>query len=399
MKISDLLANRDPATPVAIGSQGARLETSDFENLEPPDSLYVDLVDEDALVALTKLVAADGVAASLHIGFAHAGANAQHNLVAPGESMWLLRTSGTTGEPKLVAHTLATLLHHSTTVSAGPPPRWGLLYPWSRFAGLQVVLHALNSRGTLLAPDLTRGLHEAIAFLAIEGCTHLSATPSLWRLLLAAPAASRLNLEQITLGGEIADQAILSALSSRYDNARITHVYASTDAGSAFAIHDQLAGFPASLLSSPRERRGIDVRDGELFIHNPNVAGLQGSPGNDAWIATGDLVVEAGGRFLFNGRRDSLINVGGSKFYAEQLEQYVLAIDGVLSAHVHGVPNPVLGTLVVVDAVATAGNVAEEVRQRILHECKTNLPRYMVPGRIRMKDNLHVESSGKLARR
>ncbi len=375
------------------------MEASDLQNLQLPDSLDVDVVDEDPISALRILMAADGTARSLHIGFAHSEAAREQDIAKSTESIWVLRTSGTTGKPKLVAHTLGTLLHRDNTLPVGPPPRWGLLYPWYRFAGLQVLLHALKSKGTLLVPDLSRGLPEAVQFLADQGCTHLSATPSLWRLLLTAPAASYLNLTQITLGGEIADQAILSTLAARYGNARITHVYASTDAGSTFAVHDRRAGFPTTLLSTPRECRGIDVRDGELFIHNPHVTALQGGAENDAWIATGDLVVEDGGRFLFSGRRDSIINVGGSKFHAEQLEQYVLAIDGVLSAHVHGVPNPVLGTLVVVDAVATAGNVAEEVRQRILHECKANLPRYMVPGRIRMKDNLSVEPSGKLARR
>jgi len=38
-------------------------------------------------------------------------------------------------------------------------------------------------------------------------------------------------LRQITLGGEIADQAVLDALARRFPGARITHVYASTEAG------------------------------------------------------------------------------------------------------------------------------------------------------------------------
>ena len=60
------------------------------------------------------------------------------------ETEWLLPTSGTTGIPKLIPHTISSL---SKTVrldhGKGASLRWGTLYDIGRFAGLQVFLQAL----------------------------------------------------------------------------------------------------------------------------------------------------------------------------------------------------------------------------------------------------------------
>jgi len=89
------------------------------------------------------------------------------------ETHWTLTTSGTTGLPKLIPHTLNSL---TRTVVRGMPqqtPRWGLLYDPTRFAGLQVVLQALIGGGVLLTPDTHTPLASQIDFLRTQGCTHL----------------------------------------------------------------------------------------------------------------------------------------------------------------------------------------------------------------------------------
>ena len=56
-------------------------------------------------------------------------------------------------------------------------------------------------------------------------------------------------------------------LSKRFPEARITHIYASTEAGVGFAVKDQKAGFPASFLADPPPRIQIDVSpEGQLLV-------------------------------------------------------------------------------------------------------------------------------------
>ncbi len=105
------------------------------------------------------------------------------------QTHWVLSTSGTTGTPKLVAHTLESLT--STTkldVQAGAAMRWGLVYDPARFAGLQLVLQALLGGGVLVVPP-QESLAVQLAFMAKHGVNALSATPSLWRKILMTSGA------------------------------------------------------------------------------------------------------------------------------------------------------------------------------------------------------------------
>jgi acyl-CoA synthetase (AMP-forming)/AMP-acid ligase II len=143
------------------------------------------------------------------------------------DTLWTLATSGTTNTPKLVAHRLDSLTR-TTKVSQGASSswRWGLLFEPARFAGLQVMLQGLLGGGGLIALDPETDLNEQVRSLAEAGCTALSATPTMWRKLLMTSDIGRLELQQVTLGGEIADDAVLRALAPRFRQARITNIYA-----------------------------------------------------------------------------------------------------------------------------------------------------------------------------
>ncbi len=401
MTLSDFLTSCDAEHAIMVSQDGRRLVVGDVRPRSVSIPPVVAVTTRDPLEAVRTLIEADGIAHEVTVGFErYPDSQATHSR---GSTRWILRTSGTTGRPKEVVHTLSTLVggrrQHDPVA---PYERWALVYPWDRFAGLQVILRAITRGGSVLGVDRSASLASQISFLREYGCTHMSATPTLWRLMLSNPDFGSVPLVQITLGGEIADQRILDALAETFPTARITHVYASTEAGSAFAVNDGLAGFPMSMLSKPREVRGIDVRDGELFIHNPNVANLQ-SLGDDesppAWIATGDLVEKVGPRFRFAGRRDSMINVGGSKFRAEQLEQYVMTLPGVAQAVVRSRSSPIIGTLVIVELVANGSENPVQVKKRVIESCARDLPRYMMPGRVYIAEDFSIADSGKVKRR
>ena len=110
-----------------------------------------------------------------------------------------------------MGHTLATL---TRTVRSGlelPRHHWGLLYDLVRFAGLQVFLQAFLSGAPLILVNVAAGIDAQIAALAAGGCTALSATPTWWRKILMSGTDRTLPLRQVTLGGEIADAAVLAA--------------------------------------------------------------------------------------------------------------------------------------------------------------------------------------------
>ena len=169
---------------------------------------------------------------------------------------WVLPTSGTTGAPKLVAHSLEGLLG----AIVKPPLQeqsivWATFYDIRRYGGLQIFLRAVTGGSTLVLSDADEPLECFLLRCRDAGVTHMSGTPSHWRRLLMSPHVNVLSLKYVRLSGEIADRAILDSLRVAYPDARIVHAFASTEAGVAFEVTDGQEGFPASFVDAGGEVR------------------------------------------------------------------------------------------------------------------------------------------------
>jgi acyl-CoA synthetase (AMP-forming)/AMP-acid ligase II len=293
----------------------------------------------------------------------------------------LVLTTGTTGAPKAVRHDWAALAAALPPARIDRDARWLLAYDLGQFAGLQVLLHVLLTRGALVVPP-SRAPGDVVATLGAARVTHASATPTCWRLVAGAldgRAAAGLALRQITLGGEAAPQGLLDRLAALFPRARVTHVYAGTEFGSVLAVHDGRAGLPAAAVRNGHLR----VVDGELHVR----AGRTG-----AWLGTGDLVELRGDRVAFVGRRSEVINVGGAKVHPLPVEELVCAVAGVRLAAVYGRPNAVTGQLVAVDVVAQPGADPRAVEAAIRDACAA-LPAPARPRRIRFVDELETRGT------
>lgn len=336
-----------------------------------------------------------------------AGALAPDACLAAGRhadtsTSWLMTTSGTTGVPKIIRHTLGSL---ARTVYRGAPgwaPVWGQLYDPTRFAGMQVTLQALIGGKTMVAPDTSTALRAQVAMLAEHGVTHLSATPTLWRRLLMVPEIDQVPLEQITSGGEIVDQQIIDALKKRFQDARITHIYASTEAGVGFSVKDGQAGFPAAYLSSGPA--GVDMKLVEDVLWLRPSGGAAGAAhsgieiDSDGFICSGDRIKQDGERLYFQGRDSGMINIGGVKIYPEAVERVILTVPGVVLANVTSKPSPMTGALVVAD-VQVEGEVDRPVLKKAIQDaCRAQLEREAVPAVVRFSEDLKMNAAGKLLR-
>lgn len=321
------------------------------------------------------------------------------------ETRWLMTTSGTTGEPKIVSHSLASLSRTVRTATlSGGPPIWGMLYDFTRFAGMQVFLQAVLSGARLVVADIERPLEDRLAAFAAAGVTHLSATPTLWRKILMTPTASQLKPRQITLGGEVVDDRILTALRHAWPGARIVHIFASTEAGVGFSVTDGRAGFPRTYLEDAPANVDIRVDGDRLFIRNSLVASTYVGSGEDiadadGWVATGDVVELTEERVLFLGRASGLINVGGDKVLPEEVEQVLISHPAVSAVRVFGKRNPITGALV---AAEVALNENPPDNATIVGQLRAfaaeHLPPHKVPALIRIVPKLSTNAAGKIVR-
>lgn len=380
---------------------------------DPAQKLIVPPAEPAA--AIRTLIDADGRAgailllpASLHgpgrntaVATAEAALSAGLPMGAPGTA-WILATSGTTGRPKLVRHDLASL----TRTTRPEPDRgagqvWGLMYDPARFAGMQVILQSLLSGAHLVIPDRAAPLADQLALLAAQGCTHLSATPTLWRRILMTPRATDLRLHQVTLGGEIADDAVLASLARAFPHARITHVFASTEAGAAFSVSDGRAGFPARYLEDPPAGIALRLHDGRLWVRNdlvgPTYVGTTTTLAHAGWVDTGDRVTVDGDRIHFAGRESGMINVGGTEVLPEQVESELTAHPQVALARVYGRANPITGAIVMADIVPASG-APETVAADVLAHLRQRLDPHMVPAVVRVVPDIAVSDAAKISR-
>jgi acyl-coenzyme A synthetase/AMP-(fatty) acid ligase len=326
------------------------------------------------------------------------------------ETEWVLLTSGTTGRPKLVVHTLASL---AGAIEGGRPPAdrtvWSTFYDIRRYGGLQIFLRAALTGTSLVLSSAQESTADFLARAGSHGVSHISGTPSHWRRASMSSSAHLIAPVYVRLSGEIADQAILNRLRSLYPQAKIAHAFATTEAGVAFDVSDGLTGFPADVIEHTPfvimkiENRSLRVRSDRtarcyLGDHNSAIRD------DDGFVDTGDVLELRVDRYHFVGRGDGMINVGGMKVYPEEVEAVINGHPKVQMSLVRTKKNPITGALVVADVVlkvasGPADNDIGELHHDILQLCREALPSHKVPAAINFVPALAVAETGKLIRR
>ena len=327
------------------------------------------------------------------------------------DTEWVLLTSGTTGAPKLVVHSLASLTSAlpSSAHTSAEPLTWSTFYDIRRYGGLQVFLRGVHA-GSLVLSDPSEAVGDFLSRAAAAGITHISGTPSHWRRALMSGAAAAIAPRYVRLSGEIADQPILDGLRAAYPNATVAHAFASTEAGVAFEVRDGRAGFPCAFVGVPGPVE-LAVRDETLHIRSAGAAqcylgsGAEPLRGEDGFVDTGDRVEERAGRYYFMGRRGGVINVGGLKVHPEEVEAVINAHPWVRMSLVRARRNPITGAVVTAEVVVNdpsglrgAPPNADILTRELTERCRRSLEPHKVPAMIRIVPTLVVSPSGKLVR-
>ena len=324
-------------------------------------------------------------------------------------TQWLMLTSGTSGVPKIVSHSLEGLSGAIVADGAarGPAPVWATFYDIRRYGGLQIFLRAAIGGGSMVLSHPGEPLADHLARLRARGVTHISGTPSHWRKVLMSASTASFSPRYVRLSGEIADQAVLDGLRKAFPEAAIGHAYASTEAGVGFAVNDGLEGFPASFVREARDGVEMKVEDGSLRIRSQRTAhayvGRTAAELTDAqgFVDTGDMVELRGERYHFVGRRGGIINIGGLKVHPEEIEAVINRHPLVRMSCAKSRRSPITGAIVVADVILADpddASRASDIRNEILANCRASLPAHKVPALIKFVRSLDITAAGKLAR-
>jgi len=316
---------------------------------------------------------------------------------------WVMFTSGTSGTPKMVVHSLAGLVGAIRREPADPVI-WGTFYDIRRYGGLQILLRALLTNASLVITGPGESFDDFLPRIIARGVTHLTGTPSHWRRLLMTPEAKPLAPRYVRLSGEIADQAVLDALSARFAGVPVGHAYASTEAGVGFEVNDGREGFPADFVG----RDGpvlMKVEDGSLRLRTERAAthylNADAGPLRDAdgFVDSGDMLELRDGRYYFVGRRNGVINVGGLKVHPEEVEAVINRHPAVRMSLVKARRNPITGAIVIAEVVLNPHDQPDDaLKAEILALCRRELPPFKVPAALRIVPEIAITASGKLER-
>lgn len=300
-------------------------------------------------------------------------------------------TSGTTGQPKKVIHSVSTLARMVRISESHKKHIWAFAYNPTHMAGLQVFFQTFENKNTLVN---VFNKDRATVYDCIEKyhITHISATPTFYRLLLPVTRSYN-SVQRVTLGGEKSDEKLYNFILQIFPNAKINNIYASTEAGSLFVTKGEYFQIPESLSDK------IKVVQNELLVHKSLLGTSESFEFSGDFYKTGDLIewidIEKS-LFRFKSRKNELINVGGYKVNPDEVENMILQINGIEQVVVYGKANSILGNILCAE-VKTDKNVKLseiQIRQYLIGK----LQGYKIPRKIDFVESFSLTRTGKIKR-
>lgn len=348
------------------------------------------------------------------------------------EPALILYTSGSTGRPKGILLSHANLRAGARIVSRyldmKPDERILSVLPFAFDYGLNQLLCAVH-RGATLVLARSRLMVSICDQLRDHRITALAGVPPLWAQLMSRlsplPLMQLPDLRLITNSGGTFPTELLRRYRRHLPHVRTFLMYGLSEAfRSSFLPPDEVDERPTSIGRAIPETQLYVVSDdgrevgpgggtGELVHAGPTVAlGYWRDPDATArvfrphpWHPEGPPVVFSGdwvrrdeqGYLHFVGRRDHMLKCHGHRVSPDEIEEVVYASGLVVEAAAAGEPDPIAGTRVVVHVVPREPR--PDLARLLLVHCRRELPRYMMPARIVVRERLPRTATGKLDRR
>lgn len=358
---------------------------------------------------------------------AHPADTARHPAPATvdPEGLALLQVSGgTTGIPKLIPRTHAAY-HYSVRESARicrctRATRFLVVIPAAHnFAlsspGILGVLHAGGC--VVVCPDPVPS--TAFRLIERERITMTALVPPLLMAWLATRSRSDADLsalEMIQVGGAVLPPEAAARVAPEF-GCRLQQVFGMAEGLVNYTRLDDpeeivtgTQGRPISELDeiSVRTPQGEEVEPGTsgvLWTRGPyTIRSYVGGVGRssfdgDGFYSSGDIVRRLpSGHFVVEGRAKDHINRAGEKISAEEVENHIIAIPGVVDAAVVGVPSEHLGECTCAFISTGDGGARISHADVIDHLRRLGLEEHKYPDRTEITEEFPVTGVGKLSR-
>ena len=321
---------------------------------------------------------------------------------------FVLFTSGTSGEPKLVTHGQRyvwgeTLQATSWMAAQADELVWSTAAPgWSKSARNCFLAPWLGGAAALLQ-DRRFDAGERLSTIRAEQVDVLCMAPTEYRLIAASgPIGSLPSLRRAVTAGEPLGVPAFEAWREQ-TGLEISDGYGQTETGQVTGVQPGETGPPGSM-GRPLPGVVVRVEDGELLVDPSTVPtfflGYDGGVAPEGWWHTGDQVrQDEDGWLFFLARTDDVIISAGYRIGPVEVESALQTHAAVRECAVLGVPDDergmVVGAAVVLQPGVDAGDGLVAELQR--HAREETAP-YKYPRRVWFVDELPKTTSGKVIR-
>jgi acetyl-CoA synthetase len=428
MPAPNLLTSRDIAYRLQRGESSTVIVSADA--VAKVDAIC----DGDSAIVHRICSVGDGEPAAGWLSFEELCAAADPEAVEAPRSraedpMLLFFTSGTTGGPKMVLHSMSHALGHVATARFWHDLRAGDRHwtvtdtGWAKAAwgGLFGQWH---ERAEVMQVDLVRPEADAVLrLLAEHEVTSFCAPPTLYRTLVQADlrAYDLATLRHCTSAGEPLNPQVLRAWAEGTGGLTIFDGYGQTETTLAVANFRALPVRPGSM-GKPVPGYTVDVIDdegspagvdelGDIAIHrNPPPVGLflryhrdgaaTRSRMRQEWYLTGDRGRrDADGYIWFEGRDDDIITSSAYRIGPFEVESALLEHPAIVEAGVVGKPDPERTEIVCAFVILAEGwEPSDDLARELQDHVKRVTAPYKYPREIVYVNELPKTVSGKIRR-
>jgi long-chain acyl-CoA synthetase len=334
----------------------------------------------------------------------------------------ILYTSGTTGRPKgaMLTHfgTTHSVIHYQWVMELTEKDRCLLAVPMSHVTGVIALIDTMvHCAGALVIMPIFKAA-DFIELAARHRITYSLIVPAMFNLCLLAPNFQQADLSAWRVsgyGGAIMPEATLERIAQKLPRLRLINAYGSTETTSPAVF------MPPEEAVARKEYVGLTVPCGHIVVMDKGVEVPYGTPGEiyiggamvvpgywnnpeaterefkAGYWKSGDLgIMDDKGYLRVIDRIKDVINRGGYKIFASEVENVLLDHPAIVEAAVVAKPCPVLGERV--HAFVVLRHPVED--GELTEYCAGLLSDYKVPEAFhRVEVTLPRNANGKVLKR
>jgi len=351
------------------------------------------------------------------------GAPAADESSRPEELASIIYTSGTTAKPKGVMLSHANLCANTRSIveylELCSADVIGMVLPFFYSYGNSVLHTHVATGGTIAVLGSMAFPAAVLSGIAEHRCTGFSGVPSTYARLLQSTVLEQHDLSSLrylTQAGGPMTPALTEKIRGALPRVKIYVMYGQTEAAArlSYLPPEQLdrklgsigIGIPGVTLTvmDPAGNEVPRGTVGEIVARGENIMmGYWNNPEETARVLrpeglrTGDLARMDEDGFLFVvGRESDMIKSGAHRIGPKEIEDVVEQMPEVAQCAVVGVPDELLGEAIVAFVVPVDGATLSPTQ--VFRTCHEHLPRFKMPGEVRIVTSLPRTDTGKLRR-